>query len=67
WVYRAERADRIKLIFWAATDLCLFAKRLEQGAFLPRSRTACFVYPRRSCQPCSKGLIRGVSMRCDRL
>ena len=26
-------ADRIKLIFWDGTGLCLFAKRLEDGIF----------------------------------
>jgi transposase len=25
--------DRIKLIFWDGTGLCLFAKRLEEGVF----------------------------------
>src|ERR1700738_5547086 len=33
YVFRAKRADRIKLIFWAGTGLCLFAKRLEEGIF----------------------------------
>ena len=28
-----ERADRIKLVFWDGTGLCLFAKRLEDGIF----------------------------------
>jgi transposase len=31
YVFRAKRADRIKLIFWDGTGLCLFAKRLEEG------------------------------------
>ena len=26
-------ADRVKLVFWDGTGLCLFAKRLENGAF----------------------------------
>src|SRR5450755_3830662 len=30
YVFRAKRADRIKLIFWDGTGLCLFAKRLEE-------------------------------------
>jgi transposase len=30
-VFRAKRADRIKLIFWDGTGL--FAKRLEDGIF----------------------------------
>lgn len=33
FVFRAKRADRIKLIAWDGTGLCLFAKRLEQGRF----------------------------------
>jgi transposase len=33
YVFRAKRADRIKLIFCDGTGLCLFAKRLEDGIF----------------------------------
>jgi len=33
FVFRARRADRVKLIWWDGSGLCLFAKRLEQGAF----------------------------------
>lgn len=33
YVFRAKRADRVKLIFWDSTGMCLFAKRLEHGAF----------------------------------
>lgn len=33
FVFRAKRADRLKLIMWDGTGLCLFAKRLEQGTF----------------------------------
>ncbi|RXG84549.1 transposase [Bradyrhizobium zhanjiangense] len=33
YVFRAKRADRIKLVFWNGTGLCLFAKRLEDGIF----------------------------------
>lgn len=33
YVFRAKRADRIKLIWWDGTGLCLMAKKLEQGAF----------------------------------
>jgi transposase len=39
YVFRAKRADRIKLVFWDGTglclfaNLCLFAKRLEDGIF----------------------------------
>ena len=33
FVFRAKRADRLKLIVWDGTGLCLFAKRLEGGRF----------------------------------
>ncbi|WP_456840660.1 IS66 family insertion sequence element accessory protein TnpB [Bradyrhizobium sp. USDA 4486] len=33
YVFRAKRADRIKLVFWAGTGPCLFVKRLEDGIF----------------------------------
>ena len=33
FVFRAKRADRVKLIVWDGTGLCMFAKRLEQGSF----------------------------------
>ena len=33
YVFRAKRADRIKLIFWDGSGVCLYAKRLEDGAF----------------------------------
>jgi transposase len=33
YVFRAKRADRVKLIFWDGTGVCLYAKRLEDGKF----------------------------------
>jgi transposase len=33
YVFRAKRADRIKLIFWDGSGVCLVAKRLEEGDF----------------------------------
>jgi transposase len=33
YLFRAKRADRVKLVFWDGTGICLFAKRLEDGAF----------------------------------
>jgi transposase len=33
YVFRAKRADRVKLIWWDGTGLCLFAKRLEEDKF----------------------------------
>ena len=32
-MFRAKRADRVKLVFWDGTGVCLFAKRLEDGKF----------------------------------
>jgi len=34
YCFRSKRADRVKLVFWDGSGLCLFAKRLEQGGFL---------------------------------
>ena len=33
YVFRARRADRVKLLFWDQTGLCLLTKRLEDGKF----------------------------------
>ncbi len=33
YVFRAKRTDRIKLIFWDGTGVCLYAKRLKDGEF----------------------------------
>ena len=33
YVFRAKRADRVKLIFWDGTGVVLVAKRLEDGQF----------------------------------
>jgi transposase len=32
-VFRAKRADRLKLLFWDGSGLMLVSKRLEQGVF----------------------------------
>jgi len=32
--FRGKRADRIKLLWWDGTGLCLYAKRLEKGRFV---------------------------------
>jgi len=34
FVFRAKRADRIKILAWDGTGLCLFHKRLENGRFV---------------------------------
>jgi transposase len=33
YVFRAKRADRVKLVWWDGSGLCLLAKRLEDGQF----------------------------------
>lgn len=33
YVFRAKRADRVKLLFWDQTGLVLMTKRLEDGKF----------------------------------
>jgi transposase len=33
YVFRAKRADRVKLLWWDGTGICLLAKRLEGGQF----------------------------------
>jgi transposase len=33
YVFRAKRADRVKLIFWDGTGVVLVSKRLENGKF----------------------------------
>ena len=33
YVFRAKRADRVKLLWWDGTGICLLTKRLEGTAF----------------------------------
>jgi transposase len=33
YVFRARRADRVKLLFWDGTGVVLVSKRLEEGQF----------------------------------
>lgn len=33
YVFRCKRADRIKLLFWDGSGVCLYAKRREGGIF----------------------------------
>jgi transposase len=33
YVFRAKRTDRIDLVYWGGTSVCLFAKKLKNGQF----------------------------------
>src|SRR5262245_51244761 len=33
YVFRAKRANRVKVLWWDGTGICLLAKRLEDGQF----------------------------------
>ena len=33
YIFRAKRADRIKIVFWDGSGVCLYAKRLEKAQF----------------------------------
>ncbi len=33
FIFRSKRADRIKILMWDGSGLCLIAKRLEAGGF----------------------------------
>ncbi|MDE4588415.1 IS66 family insertion sequence element accessory protein TnpB [Sinorhizobium meliloti] len=32
-VFRAKRADRVKIVWWDGSGVCLYAKRLEKSQF----------------------------------
>jgi transposase len=34
YVFRAKRADRVKIVWWDGTGVCLYSKRLEKAQFL---------------------------------
>lgn len=33
FIFRAKRADRVKILAWDGSGICLYHKRLEQGRF----------------------------------
>jgi transposase len=33
YVFRAKRADRVKIVWWDGTGVCLYSKRLEKAHF----------------------------------
>jgi len=34
FVFRSKRGDRIKILYWDGTGMCMFTKRLEVGSFI---------------------------------
>jgi transposase len=34
FLFRGRRGDRLKILWWDGTGLCLFTKRLERGRFI---------------------------------
>lgn len=34
FIFRSKRSDRLKLLVWDGSGLCLITKRLENGAFI---------------------------------
>ena len=36
FVFRGRKGDRIKVLWWSGDGMCMFAKRLEAGHFVPR-------------------------------
>ena len=64
YVFRAKRADRIKLVFSDGTGLCLFAKRLEDDIFRwPKIEDSMLHLSAAQLSALLKGWIGGVSMR----
>ena len=75
YVFRARRADRIKMIFWDGTGVVLISKRLEDGKFRwPRIEAGVMhltrIGPRYSKVSIGPACMSGVCVRrrkcCDR-
>jgi transposase len=64
YVFRAKRADRVKLVFWDGAG-CAFTPSVSRTALSAgrRLRTGSSGFPRRSCRPCSRVLTGGACMR----
>lgn len=60
YVFRAKRADRIKLVYFDGTGVRLFAKRLEDGKFCwPSVSDGDVRLTARSCRRCWKASTGG--------
>ena len=68
YVFRAKKADRVKLVWWDGTGLCLMHKKLESGAFrwpavhdgVRRAATTASAW-RSSCRAATSRLRRSIS------
>lgn len=66
YVFRAKRADRVKMIWWDGTGLWLLAKTLEQGAFswpkvqdgVMRLRVLVVRRPKYACRACEEAVVQ---------
>jgi transposase len=58
YVFRAKRADRVKLIWWDGTGLILLSKRLEAGSSAGRAQACCrsTATPATTLSPIRRGL-----------
>lgn len=68
YVFRARRADRVKLVFWDGIGVCLVAKKLEDGKFQwPAITDGVVRLTSAQLQALLEGLDCGVSTRAARV
>ena len=60
YVFRAKRSDRIKVVWWDGSGVCLFAKRLEHSHFCWPSAQRCEI---RLSHAQLAGLVEGLDWR----
>jgi transposase len=66
FVFRGKRADRIKILWWDGTGLCLYAKRLERGRFVwPLTREGAAVLTPAQLSMLCEGIDWRVPIRTD--
>ncbi len=66
FVFRGKRADRIKVLWWDGTGLCLYAKRLERGRFVwPLTQEGAVVLTSAQLSMLCEGIDWRVPLRTD--